>query len=188
MYNVPVPVIVEPVPNEVLALGVTFETSDYGAAALSVRAFMLRLACTNGLIVDSLLRQVHLGRRLSDGFSFSNETLRLDTAATASAIGDIVRTQLSRAKLDELQAAVRAAHQQQIAPHAIDTFLKKAVTKSEADAIKTAFSSADVINMPPGQTTWRLAQAISWIAGQSQDDERKLELMRTAGSLLPRAA
>jgi hypothetical protein len=35
---------------------------------------------------------------------------------------------------------------------------------------------------------WRLSNAISWIAGQTKDAERKLDLMKIAGDVLPKAA
>ena len=46
-------------------------------------------------------------------------------------------------------------------------------------------NSADIENMPAGQTRWRLAQAVSWIAGKTEDEERRLDLMRVAGNLVP---
>jgi hypothetical protein len=34
---------------------------------------------------------------------------------------------------------------------------------------------------------WRLSNAISWVAGQTDDPERKLDLQKIAGSVLPEA-
>jgi len=42
--------------------------------------------------------------------------------------------------------------------------------------------------LPPGNTTWRLSNAVSWVAGKMNDSERKLDLMKAAGALLPKAA
>jgi hypothetical protein len=39
-----------------------------------------------------------------------------------------------------------------------------------------------------GNTNWRLSNAISWIAGQTKETERNLDLMKTAGEVLPKAA
>jgi hypothetical protein len=41
--------------------------------------------------------------------------------------------------------------------------------------------------MPAGSTVWRLSNAISWVAGQTKDAERKLDLQKLAGSVLPTA-
>jgi hypothetical protein len=48
-----------------------------------------------------------------------------------------------------------------------------------------AYNSPDTYNLPAGNTTWRLSNAISWIAGKTEDSERKLELMKLAGEVLP---
>jgi len=39
-----------------------------------------------------------------------------------------------------------------------------------------------------GNTTWCLSNAISWVAGQTENAERKLDLMKVAGEVLPKAA
>ena len=66
--------------------------------------------------------------------------------------------------------------------------LKKVLNKGEAEAAFNAYASPDVYNLPEGNTAWRLSNAISWIAGQTEDAERKLDLMRVAGDVLPKAA
>ena len=56
--------------------------------------------------------------------------------------------------------------------------LKKTLNKGEAEAAFNAYNSPDVYNLPAGNTAWRLSNAISWIAGQTEEPERKLDLMR----------
>lgn len=46
------PVVFEPVPGEVLCLGVEWGNSDFGAARHSVRAFIYRLWCANGATME----------------------------------------------------------------------------------------------------------------------------------------
>ena len=59
--------------------------------------------------------------------------------------------------------------------------------KGEAEDVEKAFGSPDTFNMPAGNTVWRLSNAISWVAGQAKDPERKLDLQKLAGSVLPAA-
>jgi hypothetical protein len=99
------PRVFEPVPNEVMAFGAMLSNSDYGNGALSLRVFMLRLWCTNYAITDEALRQVHLGGQLPDDVSFSERTLNLDTARSASMIRDLMG---GRAGAGAHQAGVRA--------------------------------------------------------------------------------
>jgi len=52
--------------------------------------------------------------------------------------------------------------------------------------VKDVFSSADVEKLPPGQTSWRFSNAVSWLANEVEDEHRKLELQELAGTLLPK--
>ena len=176
--------VFEPVPHEVLAFGCCLSNSDFGNGALSVSLFILRLACTNYAIAETPLRQVHLGKRLEENITFSQKTYELDTAATVSAVGDIVRAQLEPGKLASVCEAVKAAHEEKVSPYQISAFLAKHATKAEAKEITDVFSSADVVNVPAGQSRWRLSNACSWIAGKTTNEERRLELMKVAGDAL----
>jgi len=42
----------------------------------------------------------------------------------------------------------------------------------------------DVELLPAGNTSWRLSNAVSWLAGQVEDGERRLELEKVAGQLV----
>lgn len=180
------PLIYEPVPNEVMAFGITFGNSDFGKGAMSVRAFMMRLWCTNKAITEEALREIHLGRRLGDDIAWSDETYRLDTAAMVSAVGDVVRGQLAEPKINELQAAIKAAAEKEVNPREMATMIRK-LNKSEAEKVQEAFDSNDVEMLPPGKTAWRLSNALSWVAGRVEDDERRVELQQFAGGLLKAA-
>lgn len=181
------PVVYEPVPNEVLAVGVVLQNSDFGHGALSLRSFILRLWCTNLAIADEMLRQVHLGRRLDENVEFSQKTYQLDTATVVSATEDIVASAFAPDTIEKLLEGMRRAHEEQISPTQISAFLRKTVNKAEAKQITDAFASADVLNLPQGQTRYRLSNAVSWIAGKTEDEGRRLELETVAGSLLKAA-
>jgi hypothetical protein len=177
--------VYEPVPNEVMVFGMALENSDYGNGALQVSFFALRLACTNGLLMEKSLRKVHLGARLSGDVAWSARTLAAETEATAGAVHDLVTRRLNDRNIAVLQDGIRRANDERIEPAKVQDFLKKHLLKGEAEAVVAAFNSADIENMPAGQTRWRLAQAVSWIAGKTEDEERRLDLMRIAGNLVP---
>lgn len=179
------PTLYEPVTNEVMAFGVSLENSDFGNGALSLRIFCLRLWCSNCAIADEGIRAVHLGARLGDDFAWSNRTHRLDTKRMASAITDVVGGQLSESRIDAFQDVIRQADQEKVEPSQVGRFLQKALSKADAERVSEAFRSADVENLPPGNTAWRLSNAISWIAGKTEEPEAKLELMKLAGKALP---
>ena len=46
------------------------------------------------------------------------------------------------------------------------------------------FNSPDIEFLPAGNTSWRWSNALSWLANESKDDRRKLELQNAAGLVL----
>lgn len=178
------PIIFEPAPNEVVAFYVYWGNSDYGNGAHELKVGILRLWCTNHMIMDDVLRQVHIGKRLSENISWSQRTYDLDTKAVASAIKDMVSQSLSQDRTTQLCDAIKNAHEENIdATKAISKF-KKDMNKGEVQKVVEAFNSPDVENLPPGNTMWRLSNAISWVAGKTEDTERKLDLMKVAGKAM----
>jgi hypothetical protein len=190
MVKAMLPAVFEPVDNEVLCYGVSWENSDYGNGAHSIRVFVLRLWCTNYAIANEGIRQIHLGKRLSEEIRFSQETYDADTKATALAIGDIVRGSLSAPRVDAMNQAISHAANEEIAKPGdyLTRKLKNVLTKGERQEITDTYNTPDVMLLPPGNTTWRMSNAISLFAQRCEDTERKIELMKVAGSLVPALA
>ena len=178
------PTVYEPVPGEVVAFGVEWHNSDFGAGAHSLRAFMLRVWCLNGATAENALSQVHLGRGISDDIELSKKTYELDTRASISALRDVVGGLLSHRRIEQSIATVRAAADKQVTWAQVAPQLSKALLKGEMKAAKDSFESQDVYNLPAGNTMWRVSNALSWIAGSTEDADRKLELQRLAGQVL----
>lgn len=179
------PRVFEPVPNEVMAFGVQLSNSDFGDGALSLRFFMLRLWCTNYATTDEALRQVHLGGQLPSDVSFSERTYQLDTRRSASMISDLMGSELGPDRVNKACELIQAADAAKVESSQVSAFLKKHLGVGDADQVVTAFNSADVENLPPGQTAWRLSNAVSWIAGQTRDEGKRLDLERVAALALP---
>ncbi|MEI8254560.1 MAG: hypothetical protein WCJ30_02685 [Deltaproteobacteria bacterium] len=115
-----------------------------GPGALSVAFFALRLACTNGMLMEKALRRVHLGSRLTPDTVWSARTIAAETEATASAVHDIVSTRRNDRHVRLLEDGIRRAHDEHVSPSQVNEYLKKHVSKAEAEAITVAFNSADV--------------------------------------------
>jgi hypothetical protein len=177
------PMVFEPVPNEVMCLGVEWGNSDYGAARHSVRTMIWRLWCTNKATLEDALAQVHLGGRLPDDIELSQRTYELDTQASVSALRDVVRGLLGPAKVNALLEGIRQANEKNVEWKSLKTSLVKRLFKGELKAVEAAYESEDVINLPAGKSVWRMSNAISWIAGKAEDDKRRLELERIAGEV-----
>jgi hypothetical protein len=181
------PGVYEPVPGELVAYGLSLENSDFGNGALSIRAYLLRIWCNNLAITEETMRQIHLGKRLDDNLIYSQRTYALDAQTTVSALKDVIRTQLDAKSLDTRMAAVRQSAGKEVSVTEARARLAKVLNKTEAEAALNAFQSPDVYNLPEGNNSWRLSNAISWIAGQAEDAERKLELSKAAGDVLKAA-
>jgi hypothetical protein len=179
------PIVYEPVRNEIVAFGLQWENSDYGNGAHNLRAFLMRLWCTNFAVAEEGIRQVHIGKRLSEHIEYSENTMRLDTEATASAIKDTIAHSLGDKTVQLFLNGIKDAHEQKVDPKKAIAELKKRLTKSETDRVIEAFNSPDIENLPAGNTRWRLSNAISWIAGKTENRERALELEQEAGRMIP---
>jgi len=182
------PYVFEPADNEVIAFGAMWENSDYGKGKLKIWGFMMRLWCTNYMISETGFSQVHLGKKLSDNMLFSQKTYDLDTATSASAIKDVVTQALSPDTTNKYCEVIRKAHEQKIDPRVAIKRVSTALNKGETELLTEIYNTGGVELLPPGDTAWRLSNALSWVAGQSEDQERKLDIMKVAGGVLSAVA
>lgn len=181
--KVVLPGIVEPIPGEYLALGIEWSNSDFGNGSHGIRAFAIRVVCLNGMTRENLLKQIHLGGRLHEQIEYSDRTHRLDTAASVSALRDVVRGALGPKGVEEMTNAIRAASQRAYSGKQLGNAVR-ALAKADQKAVVDAFESQDVINLPAGDTAWRASNAISWVARHCEDAEKRLEMERLAGQVV----
>jgi hypothetical protein len=178
------PRVFEPIPGEIMAFGAQLSDSDFGDGALSVSGFVMRMICTNLATTEDMLRQIHLGKRLTDNVTFSQKTLQLDTEAMASAIDDVAQHVLGTKAINNYLNLVKKANDEKIEPDQITKWAKAQLTKGETVKAVEKFSSPDIELLPAGQTKWRWSNALSWLANETEDEHRRLELQEFAGSIL----
>lgn len=178
------PKVFEPFPGEIMAFGAELRDSDFGDGALALSGFVERMWCTNLATTSDVLNQVHLGKRLPSDVRFSERTLALDTETMASAIKDMGRNVLGAPAINGYLALVKAANAEKVEPSAINAWVKKNLSKTEGAAVAEKFTSMDVETLPKGQTKWRWSNAVSWLARETEDERRKLELQDLAGGIL----
>lgn len=177
------PVVHEPAPGEAIAFGLELCNSDFGARALSVSLFVLRIRCSNLAVMSEDLRKVHLGSRLSDDAVYSLRTHQLDTALICSAIGDIVDRNFLPARLETVTGMIREAAESQVSQSQMTAWMKKRLTRVEAQTVSNVFNSPEIEMLPSGQTRWRFSNALSLFAA-SLEGERELDMERLAGEVL----
>jgi hypothetical protein len=179
-----VPQVIEVSPGEFLVFGFSWGNSDYGCGANWLRAFALRLMCFNGATLEQMLRQVHLGRELSEDIEWSAATLASDTRTATLAARDTARTLLSPVRIKATADLVTRATNQNVDVKTMLASMKKTVGKATSERIATAYNSPDVEELPAGNTLWRFSNAISLVARDEKNVDEKLDLERLAGDIL----
>ncbi|MBG94895.1 MAG: hypothetical protein CL793_06540 [Chloroflexi bacterium] len=175
------PQVYEPIPNEVLAFGMSWSNSDYGRGANVIEVFALRLWCTNYAIGQNCMRQVHIGKRFEPGnIQFSQKTHDLDTEASVSAMEDVIQGGLKEDNIHRIISSIQEAYEEEVHPKSIFADLRKAIGKGMAEEVIETYNSADIVNLPAGNSKWRMSNALSWVAKEKTVDEQ-FKLMRLAG-------
>ena len=138
-------------------MGARFSTSDYGDGAVEMRTFLLNGVCLNGMVRESVMKQIHLGARLSESQILSDRTYRLDTA-----------TMDFEAELKKLVKGGR-------------------LQKTEGEGVqKLLMANNPDDGLSGGATLWKLTQAITACARELAP-ARSRELQEISGELMARA-
>ncbi len=172
----------------VIFAGARFSTSDYGDGAVDMRAFLLNGACLNGMVRESVMKQVHLGSKLPDNLALSQQTYELDTKTTVSAVKDLTKGLFSKdnimAKAVEIQGAseVEVDFTKELKRLTSNGGLLKQEGK-EVEKILMRNNPDDGVQ--GGATLWKLTQAITAHA-RELSPERSRELHELSGQLLNR--
>ena len=168
-----------------MVFGLHISSSDFGTAALAVKSFSIQAICTNGMIGQNFMRQVHLGRQLQQGdFSFSEATHELDTRTVSSAISDIVGSALSETSINAQVNRMMELSEKVINPEReIKRLPQLGMTKEEAKAVEEIFGRSNPEDGVTGESTmFKLQQAISSHA-RTLGNDRGREVQEIAGLL-----
>jgi hypothetical protein len=180
--RVVLPQVFEPIPNQPMMYGLEWSNSDFGHGGHTMRAFIHQPFCTNECTRDDVLRQVHRGGVLSEDFAYSQQTYELDQKTSVSALQDTIKGLLAPKSVQDTMNTIAKAHTEKVDPKKIPQMLK-ALRKGEREQVTEAFTSGDIENLSPGQNRWRLSNAISFVATQTDDKYRALELERMSGKV-----
>ena len=186
----PQPIVVPTAKNGdvVIFAGARFSTSDYGDGAVDMRAFLLNGACLNGMVRESVMKQVHLGSKLPDTLALSRETYELDTKTTVSAVRDLTAGLFSKDNLTQKAYEIQGASEIDVDPEKEITKLTKSglLLKQEGKEVEKILMKNDPEDGVQGAATlWKLTQAITAHA-RELSPERSRELHEISGSLLNR--
>lgn len=172
----------------IIFAGARFSTSDYGNGSVDMRSFLLNGACLNGMVRESVMRQVHLGRCLPDSIDLSKKTYELDTRTTVSAVTDLTRGLYSRDNIMQKAIEIQGASEIDVD---FDKELKNlvqrgALQKNEGREVeKLLMNNNPDDGVTGGATLWKLTQGITAFA-REQEPERSRELHEISGQLMSR--
>lgn len=186
----PQPIVV-PTKNNgdvVIFAGARFSTSDYGDGAVDMRAFLLNGACLNGMVRESVMRQMHLGAKLPNSLALSQQTYELDTQTTVSAVRDLTRGLFLPENIKEKAYEIQGASEMEVD---LEKEVKKltsngSLLKAEGQEVeKLLMKNNPNDGVQGGSTLWKLTQAITAHA-RTLTPERSRELHEISGALLSR--
>jgi len=170
-----------------IAFGTRLTSSDYGNGAQDLRSFILQGACLNGMVRESVLREIHLGAKLPDNLALSQATYELDSATTASAIRDLTKNLYSSEVIKDRMLEIKASSDLVIDHGQVLKSLKdlNKLMKGEVDNIGQILMRNDPMQGVQGESTlWKLTQGITAYANQEDvSDLRRMELQEVAGEL-----
>lgn len=172
----------------IIFAGARFSTSDYGDGSVDMRTFMLNGACLNGMVRESVMRQVHLGSKLPDTIALSQKTYELDTQTTVSAVRDLTSGLYSKDTIMQKAIEIQGASE-------IDVDFTRELGKltSSGKLLKQESKEVEKILMrndpedgvQGGATLWKLTQAIT-AHSRELTPERSRELHEISGELINR--
>lgn len=172
----------------VIFAGARFSTSDYGDGAVDMRAFLLNGACLNGMVRESVMKQVHLGSKLPDNLQLSQQPYELDTKTTVSAVRDLTKGLFSKDNLMKKAIEIQGASEMEVDfEHELKRLTRDGgLLKQEGKEVEKILMRNDPEDgVQGGATLWKLTQAITAHA-RELSPERSRELHELSGQLLNR--
>lgn len=131
-------------PGDVVQSGILITNSEVGLGSLTIQPLVLRLVCSNGMVVaDARVRKYHAGRKNEaneDYTLYSNETLLADDIALQLKIRDTVKSVVDKARFEKVVDLMRNAKNAKITTANIPEMVELAAsdfgyTKQEGEGI-----------------------------------------------------
>jgi hypothetical protein len=159
--------------GDIVRWGVEIKNSEIGAGSLAISGFVLRLACTNGMVATKALSARHVGKREDEGI-LSNEALAADDVAFWLAARDTLRATCTEATFEQVVARLdeSASSTPVISPVAATKVLASefSLTDDEQEAVMLSLVSQGDL------TRWGALNAVTAVAKTSESFDRQAEM------------
>lgn len=165
--------------------GAQMRNSDFGAAALDVKSFMMQLICLNGMTRTSVLREIHRGARLgTTDIQLSSETLIAEGRAKALFVRDVLGSVLRPQHIEKQIAIIEGAARIEVdMKKEFEKLPKLGVHKGEVEELETIIlNNREEDGLMGAPTLHKLAQGLSAV-GRNRGGERERFLMDVTGKI-----
>lgn len=173
--------------GDIVRAGVYVGNSEVGWGSVVAYPFLERLACLNGMTVESEigLKRIHLGRRVdADGAGrvFRDETREADDKAFIMALGDVVRAAVSETTFQALVAQMSEATEGPKLANvaaAVEVLAKnEKLGETEASSVLQHLAEGGDLSR------WGLLNAVTRTAEDVESYDRASELEALGGKIL----
>ncbi len=171
--------------GDIVEAGVMISNSETGLGSISVKPFMLYLACLNGMVRDKeSFRAAHVGRRADPEIEgmLTARTRQLQDRAFIAKLQDVTRAAFDRKAFDEFMAKVSGTTGQQIGGHVPDVVETLASTFKLGEGEKT--SILDHLIRGGDLSRFGLVNAVTRTAEDSKSYDRATELETLGANLV----
>ena len=152
--------------------GVSLRNSEVGAGQFTIENFVLRLACTNGMVVSKIMSARHVGKRL--GEHLSDEAIVADDAAFWLAARDELRASIDVTRFNEAVEVLSGTTEGAVieAPIKATERLAKAysLSETEQEAVLTQLASNGDFSR------WGALNAVTAAAKTVESFDRRVEM------------
>lgn len=163
--------------GDVVQMGIVVRNSEVGSGSFSVTPYLVRLACLNGMVVQTdAKRRAHVGRQVEeDGVvNWQDDTRRADDRLLQLQMRDAIRAMLQPATIHKLCDDMRQTTERRLegdVVEAVEVLAKRSGLRQEEKslALRHLIEGADL-------TQWGLANAVTRTAEDVDDYDRATEL------------
>jgi hypothetical protein len=177
--------------GDVVQYGVMLSTSDVGAGSLKVEPFFMRLACLNGMVMETKFRKAHLGASKFEAEVqelLTDNTRRLNDQAFFATVRDYLTATMSPINFERELNKMRVAADRKIENFDLEKVVEVSMNEVgvKGESVKKGILAALANgNEGAGLTQWGLANSFTNFAkNETLDYDLATDLERAGGSIL----
>lgn len=167
---------------DVYKAGLIGANSETGGGMMYWKPRIWRQVCSNGAVMDLGVEQVHLGRKLTEEFLFSDETKRLENKLIFEKVKDTIKSVFDETKFRALAEMLKSARDEKLEQ---PTSMIEALVKVEGYSDDQKKHLLDAF-ANEGNSRLSLVNAVTSLVHIEKDDDKKVAYEVLGGQILSR--